>query len=264
MKKFLLTMCAALAMSSGAQALETSVAPEVTTLGIDNPKTALYVGNSYSFYNCGVHGYVRGLARAAERPWKARLQTISAGMLSFHDVEYYLSAHEMDPYVQSDSPKMFDVVFLQGMSSESIAKKRIPLFKKYLKQHIETIRAKGSIPVVVVTWTKADKMNKDTRRLADSIIAEANANHAIALPVGLAFAESLKERPDLVLHQADKSHPTAAGSYLYGAMIYSLLFKQSPEGLDFLGECEKPLKAEDALYLQKLAWKVTSEFYGWH
>lgn len=47
-------------------------------------------------------------------------------------------------------------------------------------------------------------------------------------------------------------------------MIYSLLFKQSPEGLDFLGECEKPLKAEDALYLQKLAWKVTSEFYGWH
>ena len=257
-------MCAALAMSSGAQALETSVAPEVTTLGIDNPKTALYVGNSYSFYNCGVHGYVRGLARAAERPWKARLQTISAGMLSFHDVEYYLSAHEMDPYVQSDSPKMFDVVFLQGMSSEPIAKKRIPLFKKYLKQHIETIRAKGAIPVVVVTWAKADKMNKDTRRLADSIIAEANANHAIALPVGLAFAESLKERPDLVLHQADKSHPTAAGSYLYGAMIYSLLFKQSPEGLDFLGECEKPLKAEDTLYLQKLAWKVTSEFYGWH
>lgn len=87
MKKLLLTMCAALVMSSGAQDLETSVAPKVTTLGIDNPKTALYVGNSYSFYNCGVHGYVRGLARAADRPWKARLQTISAGMLSFHDVE---------------------------------------------------------------------------------------------------------------------------------------------------------------------------------
>ena len=58
---------------------------------------------------------------------------------------------------------MFDVVFLQGMSSESIAKKRGPLFK----QHIETIRAKGSVPVVVVTWAKADKMNKVTRRLAD-------------------------------------------------------------------------------------------------
>ena len=109
----------------------------------------------------------------------------------------------------------------------------------------------------------SDKMDKDTRRLADSIIEEANRNNAIALPVGLAFAESLKERPDLVLHQADKSHPTAAGSYLYGALIYSLLFKASPEGLDFLGECEKTLRPEDAAYLQQLAWRVATEFYGW-
>ena len=123
----------------------------------------------------------------------------------------------------------------------------------------------GQVHVTVenTTWAKADKMDKDTRRLADSIIEEANRNNAIALPVGLAFAESLKERPDLVLHQADKSHPTAAGSYLYGALIYSLLFKASPEGLDFLGECEKTLRPEDAAYLQQLAWRVATEFYGW-
>lgn len=184
-------------------------------------------------------------------------------MLSWHNVEDYLSAHEMDTYVVKDTDKMFDVVFLQGMSSEPIAAKRVPTFRKYLAKHVETIRSKGSVPVVVVTWAKADKMDKDTRRLADSIIEEANRNNAIALPVGLAFAESLKERPDLVLHQADKSHPTAAGSYLYGALIYSLLFKASPEGLDFLGECEKPLRPEDAAYLQKLAWRVATEFYGW-
>lgn len=264
MNKVLLAICTALVMSSTSHALENSVKPKITDLGIENPQTALYVGNSYSFYNCGVHSYVRGLTRAADRPWKARLQTISSGMLSFHDVAFYLSPHEMDPYVKPSTQKMFDVVFLLGMSSEPIAKKRVPLFRKYLKKHIETIRSKGSIPVVVVTWAKVDKINEDTRRLADSIIAEANANNAIALPVGLAFSESLKERPDLVLHQADKSHPTAAGSYLYGAMIYSLLFRKSPEGLNFQGECEKPLNKEDTLYLQKLAWKVTREFYGWN
>ena len=232
-------------------------------LDVSNPTTGLYVGNSYSFYNCGVHGYVRGLTRAANRTWKARLQTISSGMLSWHNVEDYLLPHEMDTYVVKGTDKMFDVVFLQGMSSEPIAAKRVPTFRKYLAKHVETIRSKSSVPVVVVTWAKADKMDKDTRRLADSIIEEANRNNAIALPVGLAFAESLKERPDLVLHQADKSHPTAAGSYLYGALIYSLLFKASPEGLDFLGECEKPLRPEDAAYLQKLAWRVATEFYGW-
>ena len=239
MKKFALALLASLALSTGAQALETGVAPKVTELGVSNPTTGLYVGNSYSFYNCGVHGYVRGLTRAANRTWKARLQTISSGMLSWHNVEDYLLPHEMDTYVVKGTDKMFDVVFLQGMSSEPIAAKRVPTFRKYLAKHVETIRSKGSVPVVVVTWAKADKMDKDTRRLADSIIEEANRNNAIALPVGLAFAESLKERPDLVLHQADKSHPTAAGSYLYGALIYSLLFKASPEGLDFLGECEK-------------------------
>ncbi|MFR6028269.1 MAG: hypothetical protein ACLUHG_02445 [Sutterella wadsworthensis] len=138
-------------------------------------------------------------------------------MLSWHNVEDYLLPHEMDTYVVKGTDKMFDVVFLQGMSSEPIAAKRVPTFRKYLAKHVETIRSKSSVPVVVVTWAKADKMDKDTRRLADSIIEEANRNNAIALPVGLAFAESLKERPDLVLHQADKSHPTAAGSYLYGA-----------------------------------------------
>lgn len=173
MKKLALALLASLALSTGAQALETGVAPKVTELGVSNPTTGLYVGNSYSFYNCGVHGYVRGLTRAANRTWKARLQTISSGMLSWHNVEDYLLPHEMDTYVVKGTDKMFDVVFLQGMSSEPIAAKRVPTFRKYLAKHVETIRSKGSVPVVVVTWAKADKMDKDTRRLADSIIEEA-------------------------------------------------------------------------------------------
>lgn len=261
MKKIFIALSAALCLSSAAHALETSVVPKVTSLSNSSPSTGLYVGNSYSFYNCGVHGYVRGLTREAGEKWKARIVTISSGMLSFHDVKSYLSDHEMDPYVK-DGVAKFDVVFLQGMSSEPISKKRLPLFKKYLKQHVETVRATGAEPVVVVTWAKQDKP-EETRALADSIIAEANANNVVALPVGLAFAESLKERPDLLMHQADKSHPTAAGSYLYGAMIYSLLYKKSPEGMKYLGECEKPLKPEDAAHLQRVAWKTLCDFYGW-
>ena len=51
--------------------------------------------------------------------------------------------------------------------------------------------------------------------------------------------------------------------YLYGAMLYGLLFQKSPEGMAYLGECEKPLKPEDAKFLQKLAWDVLTDFYGW-
>ena len=79
---------------------------------------------------------------------------------------------------------------------------------------------------------------KIRRNWQTPLLRVANENDAIVLPVGLAFAESLKQRPDLLMHQKDKSHPTAAGSYLYGAMLYGLLFQKSPEGMTYLGECE--------------------------
>ena len=50
MKKLALALLASLALSTGAQALETGVTPKVTELGVSNPTTGLYVGNSYSFY----------------------------------------------------------------------------------------------------------------------------------------------------------------------------------------------------------------------
>lgn len=262
LKHLAAALAATLFLASEAGALETSVTPEVTSLSNPEPKTGLFVGNSFSYYNCGVNGYVRGLAKAGKQKWTARMITISAGMLAFHPVEFYVSPHEMDPYFKNGNTKPFDVVFLQGQSAEPIDAKRLPVYRKYLKAHIEAVRKAGGEPVVVDTWALQDKPEQ-TRLLADSIIAEANKNHALVLPVGLAFAESLKERPDLILHHTDKRHPSAAGSYLYGAMAYSLLFRESPEGLDFLGDCAKPLPEADARFLQRLAWRVTKEFYGW-
>lgn len=266
MRKIIWTVVSAFAFTGAVNALETDVAPKVTDIQNHQPSTALYVGNSYSFYNCGVHGYVRGFAKESKTPWKARLQTISSGKLSFHNVQEYLTPHEGDPYVKESkdgkTPPMFDVVLLQALSTEPINPKLVPNFKKYLRQHIETVREHGSTPIVVMTWARQDKPEQ-TRQLANATIEAANANDAIVLPVGLAFAESLKKRPDLILHQKDKSHPTAAGSYLYGAMIYGLLFKKSPEGFKFLGECERPLKPADAKYLQQVVWNVLKEFYGW-
>ena len=57
---YLLAGC--LTMGS-AMALDNSVKPEVTTPLASSPKVALLIGNSYSFYNCGVHTYLRGMMR---------------------------------------------------------------------------------------------------------------------------------------------------------------------------------------------------------
>ena len=145
MKKILIPALTAALLCSSAFALETSVAPKVTDIKNHSPKTGLIVGNSYSFYNCGVHSYLRGLTRENKQDWKARIITISSGRLSYHDVEQYMGPHEMDPYAKKDEKgnlinPMFDVVILQGMSTEPIAEKSIPTFKKFLNQHVATIK----------------------------------------------------------------------------------------------------------------------------
>jgi hypothetical protein len=259
MKKLCLALCAVLGMSTAAAALETSVAPAVTSLKAQ-PKTGLFVGNSFTYYNCGVNGYVRGLTKEAGDKWLARMITISSGRLSYHPVAEYLAPHAMDNY-DKNTPK-FDVVILQAQSAEPFDPKGQKNFQEYFEKHVKTVRAAGAEPAVVITWALKDKPEQ-TKLLADATITEANKHGVLAIPAGLAFAESLKGRPDLILHVEDKRHPTAAGSYLYGAVLYAALFKKSPEGMKFTGGCEKPLKAEDAAYLQKVAWNTVKEFYGW-
>ena len=46
-----------------------------------------------------------------------------------------------------------------------------------------------------MTWAYADKPEM-TKQLADATIAVANENNALVIPVGLAFANALKQRPD--------------------------------------------------------------------
>lgn len=269
MKKWLVGTAAGLLLaSSGVMALENTVQPVITAPLEKTPQTTLLIGNSYSFYNCGVHGYLRGFMRESvpELKMKTRLLTISSGTLSFHDVAYYLQPHEQDPYAKVVDGKlehpMFDLVILQDNSAAATSKKRIPYLFKYAKVDADIIRKAGSTPLLVMTWPRKDKP-EDITKLADNTIKAANEAGMRVVPVGLAFMEAIKGKPGLEMYMPDKSHPSAAGSYLYGAVLYSTLFHKTPENLNYLGECEKPLPPEVASYLRGVAWKVVQEFYGW-
>lgn len=264
-------LCAAAAglmMQGGAAALENSVRPDVTAPLEKAPKVALLIGNSYSFYNCGVHTYLRGFMQnsAQKEDMKTRLLTISSGSLSFHDVKFYLSPHEQDPYAEVKDGRlvrpMFDVVLLQENSAGATSKKRLPYFEKYAAAEADVIREAGSTPLLVMTWPKKDRPG-DIGKLADNTIRIANLAKMRVVPVGLAFMEAIRAKPALEMYMPDKSHPSAAGTYLYGAVLYSTLFHRSPADIDYLGGCEKPLPPETARFLRRIAWSVVAEFNGW-
>ena len=83
----------------------------------------------------------------------------------------------------------------------------------------------------------------------------------MVIPAGLAFAEALKKRPDLVMYRTDHFHPSEAGTYLAGCVTYATMYHRSPIGLKFYGVEKVPEK--DALFLQQVAWDTVTDFFGW-
>ena len=91
----------------------------------------------------------------------------------------------------------------------------------------------------------------------------ANELNATVAPVGMAWKKALAANPNLVLHQADKSHPNPTGSYLAACVFYATLFDKSPMGLP--GELKKGnrvlvrIAPDEAATLQEIAWQAVQE-----
>ena len=86
MKKLLLALAVSLAMTSGAQALETSVKPQVTDLGVQ-PQSYMLVGNSFTFYSSGLHNIINRLAKAdGMKIRRNRMVTIGGADLGWFNV----------------------------------------------------------------------------------------------------------------------------------------------------------------------------------
>src|SRR5437870_1629552 len=77
-------------------------APKVRNLGPEAPKTALYVGNSFFYYNNSMHSLVGRLLAAADPQNRAQYRstsvTISGSGLNWHDMEAYFKPGGMASY----------------------------------------------------------------------------------------------------------------------------------------------------------------------
>ena len=76
---------------------------------------------------------------------------------------------------------------------------------------------------------------------------------AIVVPVGVAWQRVLAEHPEIVLHDKDKSHPNALGSYLAACVFYATLFGKTPVGL----WSPAGVAPETAKLLQATAWRMS-------
>ncbi|MDH4127005.1 MAG: hypothetical protein OEW64_11440 [Gammaproteobacteria bacterium] len=227
------------------------MAPVAATLVPANVSAAniLFVGNSFTYYNNGLHDHYRKLLRAASADGRARGQqrslTISGGTLPEHD----------GGLRQMLRDTAWHKVILQGYSDGPIVAGKAEQFRQAARSYAKLIRDIGAEPLFFMTWAYTDQpeMTAQLEQAYSAIGAELNAD---VVPVGLAFARALSLRPELTLVIDDNKHPTLAGTYLAACVFYAALNGRSPEGLAYTAG----LAMQDAGFLQEVAWQTWLDY----
>ncbi len=240
--------------------------PKVLDSGVARPESAIFIGNSFFYYNNSLHNHVTRLVRAAEPAYKLRSTsvTISGSGADWHDVESYFRPNALGMYsfdednniVFNKLDRLFDLAIMMDCSQCPLHPQLKSAFYEFSKKHSETVRRHGAKPVFFMSWAYADKPEM-TAQLAEAYTKVGNDSDAFVIPAGLAFARALAQRPNLVLHAADRRHPSLAGTYLAAATVYAALFKKSPEGLKYTAG----LDDGTAAFLQKVAWETVQDYY---
>ncbi|HET6565840.1 MAG TPA: amidohydrolase family protein, partial [Xanthomonadales bacterium] len=207
------------------------------------PRRVLLVGNSFSFYNNGLHTHLRKLLSSSNLPGKEKfaqkMMTISGARLEDHRAG-------LESILMSFKP---DTVVLQGHSMEPIEPGEAAGFQNAVKEFAAIIREHGASPVLLMTWAYTGKPEM-TEALANAYESAGVENNIAVLPAGRAFARAELEIPSLRLRVDDLKHPTLEGSYLAATVLYSGLYRQSPEDLSYTAG----LPAELAMRLRAIAW----------
>ena len=132
-----------------------------------------------------------------------------------------------------------------------------PVFTEFAKKDSDIVRAHGAKPIFFMSWAYADKPEM-TAPLAEAYTVAGNANNALVIPAGLAFARAREKQPELNLYAPDKRHPSLAGTYLAACTTFAALTGRSPVGNSYYAGVDEPT----AKFLQQTAWDTVQDYYG--
>jgi hypothetical protein len=273
MSKLLRGMAVALAafgwIAAGPVAGLAQTKPAVTSLGPDFPKSGIFIGNSFYYYNNGLPGHVSLMEKAADpdhkQDYRNTMVTIGGSGFDWHDVESYFRPNAIGSYSFDDNNnvvfnkpgRLFDVAVMMDCSQCPIHPKLKSVFTEYAKKNSDIVRAHGARPVFFMSWAYADKPEM-TAQLAEAYTIAGNDNNALVIPAGLAFARAISKQPELNLYVADKRHPSLAGTYLASCVVYAALTGRSPVGNSYIAGIDAPT----ATFLQTAAWETVQDYYG--
>lgn len=235
------------------------VAADAPAEGAANPSQLLLIGNSYLYYGDSLHNHLNRMAEHAypDTEFDYKSATISGAYLDQHPIDSLLTPGQLG----LDEP--FDVVILQGHSGAGTTPERQAGFREAAVEFDGKIDATGAQTALYMThaYNEAhDSYDPEMiRQIEELYTSVGEETGAIVIPVGLAFEEAYKRRPDIELHKSfDGSHPTLLGTYLAAATTFATLYDESAVGNPetYFGE----ISEEDAAFLQQVAEDTVAAF----
>jgi hypothetical protein len=254
-------LCAALLLAQ--PSLHAQTKPTRSDLG-QAAEAVLWVGNSFFYYNNSMHNHVGRLVSAAGARMRGTSVTVSGSGLDWHDMESLLRPDGLGRYsfvgdndIRFNKPgRQYDTAIMMDCSQCPIHPQLQSVFHDTARKHAQTLAKAGVRPVLFMSWAYKDKPEM-TAQLAEQYTIAGNANDALVIPAGLAFANAIAKRPDMELYENDKRHPSLAGTYLAACTVYATLNRKSPVGLAYTAG----LSPDMALLLQTAAWETVQAYF---
>jgi hypothetical protein len=197
----------------GGYAGETSPSPK--------PLRILFIGNSFTYVNM-LPEMIRQMSLAAGEPRPAQYRMIAPGGCT-------LEKHWNDGVAaKAIAEGGWDYVVLQEQSGRPISDPA-SLFR-FARLFDQQVRKTGAKTLFYVTWPRKRAPDQQ-KQITAAYSAIAKELGALSCPVGPAWADLLKKRPDLELYQPDGIHPSPAGTYIGACVFYDVLYGKSPVGM---------------------------------
>jgi hypothetical protein len=205
----------------------------------DKKLSVLFIGNSFTYRN-EMPNIFKNIALSKGK--RIDVHSVTQGKATFQ-----IQSNREEVY-KAINLKKWDYVILQGSSRDMLASKdtmqdkTLPSIEKIVTA-INTNSSKSKV-LFYQTWgykngyvpLKSSKTYvKMSRRVAYGYLKLLKKFNYGVVPVGMAWLESRKKRPEVNLYVKDGAHPSWKGSYLTASCFYTAIFNESAEGSEYYG-----------------------------
>jgi hypothetical protein len=227
-----------------------------------SPERVLYIGNSYLYYNDSLHNHVR---RMLEEIYPNKIDssnyksvTISGSRSWHHNIGHPLNHKN----IGADKP--FQLVIFQGGSGETNTKSERKIFSNEVEKVVNKIHQSGAEAALYMIHAYVDPHEKANPQMIEDIkkmyIDAGKKNNALVIPVGIAFENAYKMKPNIKLHKSfDGSHPSMLGTYLASCVVFASITQKSPKGIEY--NYFNKVSDADKIFLQNIAHISVESFF---